>query len=433
MNMSSIWHYDAVKPSFKELEGKIKTHVLIIGGGIAGIMCAYALNERGIDYVLAEAEEICCGITKNTTAKVTSQHGLIYDKLIKGAGLQKAKMYLEANRNALDKIRSLSEKIDCDFEEKDSFVYSVNDENKIRSEVSAVKKLGFEAEFASALPLPFKTAGAVKFKNQGQFNPLKFLYGLAENLNIYEHTRVRELRPDTVIACKGEIAADKIICATHFPFINKHGLYSLKMFQSRSYVTALENAPDVGGMYVDEATKGMSFRNYKNYLLIGGGDHRTGKNGGNWNELRDFAKKYYPDAKEKYAWATQDCMTLDGVPYIGLYSKGTPDFYVTTGFNKWGMTTSLAAAEILADMVTGKNNKYTPVFEPSRSILKPQLAVNAFEAAADLLTFSKKRCPHLGCALKWNADERTWDCPCHGSRFKENGELIDNPATGNLP
>lgn len=431
--MASVWHENTSKPEFKELVGSIKTDVLIIGGGIAGLMCAHVLEERGIDYVLVEAEEICGGITKNTTAKVTSQHGLIYDKLIKGGGMAKAQMYLDANEKALNKIRELSENIDCDFEEKDAFVYSLTDEKKLRNEAAAVKMLGSDAEFVSSVPLPFRTAGAVKFKKQAQFAPLKFLYSIAADLNIYEHTRVRELRPDTVIAGQGEIRANKIICATHFPFINKHGLYPLKMYQSRSYVIALENAPDVGGMYVDEATKGMSFRNYKNLLLIGGGDHRTGKDGGNWRELRDYARRYYPDCQEKYAWATQDCMTLDSVPYIGLYSKGTPDFYVTTGFNKWGMTTSLAAAEILADMITGKKNKNAPVFEPSRSMLKPQLAANAFEAAASLLTISKKRCPHLGCALKWNADEHTWDCPCHGSRFKENGVLIDNPATGNIP
>ena len=430
--MASVWHENTNKPTFKELDKTIKTHVLIIGGGIAGLMCAHVLHERGIDYTLVEAEEICGGITKNTTAKVTSQHGLIYAKLIRGAGAAKAKMFLDANENALNKIRSLCENIDCDFEDKDSFVYSLTDEKKLRDEVAALKKLGFDAEFTPLIPLPFKTVGAVKFKNQAQFNPLKFLYSIAADLNIYEHTRVRGLVRNTAFAGNGEIHANKIICATHFPFINKHGLYPLKMYQSRSYVIALENAPNVGGMYVDEAMKGMSFRNYKDLLLIGGGDHRTGKDGGKWQELRDFAKKYSPDAKEKYAWATQDCMTLDSVPYIGLYSKSTPGFYVTTGFNKWGMTTSLAAAEILTDMIMGKKNPYAAAFEPSRSILKPQLAANAFEAAADLFTFSRKRCPHLGCALKWNAEEHTWDCPCHGSRFDANGVLIDNPATGNL-
>jgi glycine/D-amino acid oxidase-like deaminating enzyme len=201
------------------------------------------------------------------------------------------------------------------------------------------------------------------------------------------------------------------------------------MYQHRSYVLALENVPDVNGMYVDEAEKGMSFRNYKKLLLVGGGDHRTGKSGGGWKELESFAKKYYKNSKIAYEWATQDCMSLDGVPYIGLYSKSTPDLFVATGFNKWGMTNSMAAADILCDLVREKENAFSSVFSPSRSIFHPQLAVNVFESAIGLLTPTKPRCPHLGCALKYNRAEHSWDCPCHGSRFTENGELIDNPAT----
>ncbi|MGN0150724.1 MAG: FAD-dependent oxidoreductase [Clostridia bacterium] len=227
------------------------------------------------------------------------------------------------------------------------------------------------------------------------------------------------------------VKADKIIVTTHFPFINKHGSYFLKLYQHRSYEAAFENAPDLDGMYVDEYEKGMSFRNYNKLLLIGGGGHRTGKNGGGWKELYSFAEKYYPAAEVKYSWATQDCMSLGGVPYIGRYSAKTPDLYVASGFNKWGITSSMAAAMILTDMVTGKKNEFAEVFSPQRSILKPQLLINGFEATVNLLTPTTRRCPHLGCALKWNKTEHTWDCPCHGSRFEKNGRLIDNPATGN--
>ena len=185
-------------------------------------------------------------------------------------------------------------------------------------------------------------------------------------------------------------------------------------------------------MYVDENEKGLSFRNYGDLLLLGGGSHRTGKNGGNWTELEKFALKYYPSAKIKYRWATQDCMTLDGVPYIGNYSKNTPDMYVATGFNKWGMTSSMVAAMLLTDAVCGKKNAYAEVFSPSRTILRPKLACNAVSAVCNLLTPTAPRCPHLGCALKWNSAEHSWDCPCHGSRFDKNGKLLDNPATGDI-
>ena len=182
-------------------------------------------------------------------------------------------------------------------------------------------------------------------------------------------------------------------------------------------------------MYVDEANGGLSFRNYKNFLLLGGGGHRTGKRGGGWSELEAFAKKHYKDARIVAKWATQDCMTLDGIPYIGQYSRSTPDLYVATGFNKWGMSSSMVAATLLTDLITGKGSKYEGLFSPSRSILHRQLLFNAFESLVGLLTPTVPRCPHLGCALKYNAAEHSWDCPCHGSRFSESGELLNNPAT----
>ncbi len=430
--MISVWSDTSELPHFESLKKNIKTDVLVIGGGLAGVLCAYMLAENGIDYVLVEANKICGGITRNTTAKITSQHGLIYNKLIREFGVERAQMYFRANEAAIEKYRMLCKNINCDFENKDSFVYSMNNTKKIEEELTALDKIGFSAEFADKLPIPLATAGAVKFRNQAQFNPLKFISSIARNLNIYENTRIRQLTKHTAITDGYKITAKKIIVATHFPFINKHGSYFLKMYQHRSYVIALDGAAQINGMYVDESENGMSFRNYKNLLLIGGGGHRTGKQGGDWQELKSFAQIYYTGAEEKYRWATQDCMTLDRVPYIGQYSKNTPDFYVATGFNKWGMTSSMVSAMILADMVTGKKNPYAAVFSPSRTILRPQLAVNAFEAVTNIMTISQKRCPHLGCSLNWNPQEHSWDCPCHGSRFTEDGRLIDNPATGNL-
>ena len=430
--MLSVWSDSTKLPTFPQLKKDLRTDVLIIGGGIAGILCAYQLEKAGVKYVLVEADRICSGITKNTTAKITSQHGLIYHKLIPRFGLERARMYLDANEAALKEYRRLCESIECSFETKDSYVYSLDNPRRIAKELHALRQIGFYAEYEEKLPLPFSVAGAVKFKNQAQFNPLEFLSEISKGLNIYEHTKMQELAPNLAITEHGKITASKIIVTTHFPFLNKHGSYFLKMYQHRSYVIAYENAPDVEGMYVDEAQKGLSFRNYKDLLLIGGGDHRTGKIGGNWQELSAFAAAHYPNSQEVCRWATQDCITLDEVPYIGQYSKNTPSFYVATGFNKWGMTSAMMAAMILRDMVLEKENPYAPVFSPSRSMLHPQLFVNAFEATTNLLTPTTKRCPHLGCALKWNPAEHTWDCPCHGSRFTAKGELIDNPSTGDL-
>lgn len=430
--MDSIWKKDVELPSFNSLEGNIKTDVLIIGGGIAGVLCAYFLQERGVDYLLAEGRRICCGITENTTAKITSQHGLIYHKLLKSAGYEKTKMYLLANQNAVQKYFELCRDIDCDFETKTAYVYSLNNRKKLEKEAQALEKIGFHSEITETQELPFPTAGAIGFEHQAQFHPLKFISHIVQNLKIYEHTFVKELSENTAVTENGTIHFQRVIFTTHFPIDNKHGMYFFKMYQHRSYVLALWNAVKLNGMYVDEAKHGMSFRNYKDYLLIGGGGHRTGRKGGGWKELRELAQAYYPFSREMYFWAAQDCMSLDHIPYIGQYSKRMPQCYVASGFNKWGISSSMAAALLLADMLTGKENPYTEVFSPSRNMIKPQLFLNGCESVANLLTISKKRCPHLGCALKWNPEEHSWDCPCHGSRFDEKGRLLDNPANGNL-
>lgn len=428
----SVWSNTAVLPGFGTLKHDINVDVLIIGGGMAGILCAYQLQLAGIDYALVEAKRICSGITKNTTAKITCQHGLIFNKMLRRFGEEKTKLYLDANLSALAEYRKLCRKIDCDFENKDSYIYSLDDPRKIEAEVSALQKLGYPAKGTDLLPLPIAAAGAVQFPDQAQFHPLKFVSAIAGTLRVYEQTKVRELIGTTAVTESGRITAKKIIVATHFPLLNKHGSYYIKMYQERSYVIALSDAPDVFGMYADENSSGLSFRNYNDLLLLSGGSHRTGKKSEAWRKLEDFAAREYPRAQMQYRWAAQDCMTLDDIPYIGNYSARTPDLYVATGFNKWGMTSSMVAAMLLRDLVQGKDNPYAEVFSPSRSILRPQLAINSFEAVTNLLTPTKKRCPHLGCALKWNAAERTWDCPCHGSRFSENGRLIDNPSTDDL-
>lgn len=430
--LNSVWSKTCTLPTFPALHGDTKTDVLIIGGGLAGILTAHALQQAGVDYLLIEADRICRGITRNTTAKITSQHGLIYRKLLKEFGTERTWLYWEANEAALAQYRNLAETIPCDFEAQDSYIYSVKQPEKLSDELNTLEKLGIHAEFTDKLPLPFPIAGAVRFRNQAQFHPLKFVSGIAADLNIREHTVARSFAGNTVLTNFGKIRASKVIVATHFPINNKHGSYFLKMYQDRSYVLGLAHGPDVHGMYLDAEKGGLSFRNHNGLLLLGGGGHRTGKSDGSQAALERTARQYYPQAQVKYRWAAQDCMTLDGIPYIGQYSKRTPNLYVATGFNKWGMTASMVAATLLCDLVQEKENPYTEVFSPSRSMFRKQLFINAGEAASHLLTFSKPRCSHMGCALTWNPQEHSWDCPCHGSRFTKNGKLLDNPATGNL-
>lgn len=429
--MKSIWN-EIKKPEFPRLSGDIQTDVLVIGGGLCGLLCAYQLQSAGVACVLVDAGRILSGVTNGTTAKVTIQHGMLYHRLAVKYGEGYAKLYYESQRNALGKMIEMASKTDCDLEHCDAVVYSLTDRKEVEKEAETLKRIGCESDFSQKTELPFPVAGAVKVKNQAIFHPLKFACSISKDLTIYENTKGIELRGKEAITDRGSIRAKKVIVATHFPFMNGHGWYFLKMYQHRSYVLALKNAELLQNMYVDEAKEGLSFRKYGELLLLGGGSHRTGCEGGNWEELRRVAKKYYPHAKEVGCWATQDCMTLDGVPYIGRYGKTTKDCYVATGFNKWGMTSSMVSAMILTDMIQGKKNEYAKVYDPCRTMLHPQLAVNMAESVKGLLTPKTPRCPHLGCALHYNKQEHSWDCACHGSRFEENGKLINNPAQKDL-
>ena len=425
--MKYLWTENLTAKKFPSLENDIETDVLIIGGGMAGILTAYKLKRAGADCVLVEADSIGGGITKGTTAVISAQIDTLYSEFAKKDGDKEAKLYLDANLNAVNEYRELSKQIDCDFEERPSIMYSLDDEKLMRDEAEYLNSIGFNAEFVKETPLGFPVEGAVKYPGMAQFHPLKFLYGAAEGLNIYENSFVRSIKGTTAYTDKGKISAKRVIVATHFPFKDSNGMYFMKLYQRRSYVIALRGAVDLGCTVEDYEENGLFFRNYKDLLIIGGGTHRTGKSGG-FEAVRRFARKYYPDAKEAYAWANQDCVSLDGRAYIGEYSPNLPGVYVAAGFNLWGMTTSMISADILCDMLSGKSNKYLEAVKPDRSMLNSQLFLNAGSSVINFIKPSLKRCPHLGCALSFNEAEGTWDCPCHGSRFDRDGRLINGPA-----
>lgn len=476
--MKSVWSESCKFRKREALNKDIKTDVLVIGAGIAGVLTAYMLKQKGREVVVIDAAEIASGNTKNTTAKITSQHDLIYSKLIAEFGEEKARQYANANELAIKKYKEIIEdkRIECDFEEKPAYVYSLNEIDVLKEEVEAAKNLGIDAEFVDEANLPFKINGALKFNNQAQFNPLKFLKGISNELIIYENTRALEIKENLVVTSGGNITANNIVVATHYPIMNAPGYYFMKMHQERSYVLALENTSEIDGMYIDLNKEGYSFRTYNNLLLLGGISHRTGENeeGGSYDELRKVAKKLYPKAKEKYYWSAQDCMTIDGIPYIGRYSSETPNIYVATGFNKWGMTSSMVSAMIISDMILEKENDFSEIFSPRRfdlSLSINNIANDLIETAKNFIAqkvsipsseiehiknghggiieyngekvgiyknkegkefFVSTKCTHLGCQLSWNADELTWDCPCHGSRFDYKGRLIGSPATKDL-
>lgn len=473
--MESVWSESVNFKERQSLNKDIECEVVVIGAGIAGILIGYMLQKNNKNVVIIEGKTICSGNTKNTTAKITSQHDIIYNKLIKDFGEERARQYAQGNEAAIKEYKKIieEENIDCDFEEKDAYVYSLESNDELITEYEAAKKLGIDAELTNNVDLPFNVKTSLKFKNQAQFNPLKFLKPLSEKLEIYENTMAIDIEDKTVITNKGKIKADYIVVATQFPFLNMPGYYFMRMHQDRSYVIALENADNVDGMYIDINKSGYSFRNYKNLLLIGGESQRTGENesGGAYDEIRRFVRNIYPNATEKYHWSAQDCIAVDSIPYIGLYSKSLDNVYVATGFKKWGMTTAILSAMIISDMILGKENEFAEIFSPTRF----DMTASMQNAAHDLATTAKNfiaqkinipeehledveegygkiiefngkkmgvykdedgevycvttKCPHLGCELKWNEDELSWDCPCHGSRFNYKGEWIQGPAT----
>lgn len=431
--MESIWQKTADAPSFPSLEGDKKCDVLVIGGGLAGLLTAHRLTREGVRCVLVEADRICSHTTGNTTAKLTLQHGLIYNRIISRYGVEHARAYLMANEAAIEDYRALSAEYDFDFKQRSAYVYTTDDVASLEREAAAYLRLGYAAQLVEHTELPIATAMALRLDNQASIHPLKLCYALARELEIYEGTRVRELARGEAVCDCGRIRAEKIIVATHFPILNKHGLYFLKQYQKRSYVLALEGVGEMKGMYIDGSGDGLSFRSMGDTLLLGGGGHRTGARSSGWKTLEDFAEKHYTGAHIVAKYATQDCITLDGIPYIGRYSASTDGIYVATGFNKWGMSSSMVAASILTDAVLGRKSPYAETFSPSRSILHLSTLGNIFHSVKGLLTPTVPRCPHLGCALKYNRAEHSWDCPCHGSRFTEKGKLLDTPATGDLP
>ncbi len=476
--MKSIWIETAGSPKkHAPLAQNLQVGAAVIGGGMAGILTAYLLGKRGMDCAVLEAAEIGSGQTKGTTAKITSQHGLLYGQLVRQFGADKARQYAHANQQAVTQYRAVVDELDiaCDFIMQDAYLYSLHERDELLFEAKTAAALGLPASFAESVNLPFDTVGAVRFTNQAQFHPLKFLYAVSERVRVFEHSPVQRVDGNTLYVNGQTVTADKIVFATHYPFVNMPGYYFARMYQSRAYSIALQNAGSLDGMYIGTGESALSLRAYKDYVILCSMDHRTGENsdGGRYDSLCGTARSLYPECREVARWSAQDCVTPDDVPYIGHYCATQPDWYVATGFNKWGMSSSMAAAQILCDSITGRENANADVFSPQRfnlptftgvldcsgqavkglsreNLTIPQETLDALPAGHGgvVLVEGEKvgvykepngrthlvdtRCPHLGCQLEWNPDEKSWDCPCHGSRFDFHGRLIDNPAQENL-
>lgn len=437
--MESLWRKQTGKIEASLKENQNQWDVIVIGAGMAGILTAYYLQKKGKDVLVLEANEIASGQTERTTAKITSQHGMKYHKLIKTVGKKKARLYAKANEAAIEEYEKLIDDlgIDCDFKRVPAYLYTTENEKKLNKEGEAAASIGIDVFFESETELPFLIKGAIGFPNQAQFSPLKFVKHIAKEINILEHTKAVDVKGNQVITETQNFTADKIVAATHYPFIDVPGFYFLRQHQERSYVLALSGCNEIEGMYYSLDQEGLSLRQAGKYLLLGGSSHRTGTNkvGGAYELLERAQKHYFPDSEEVTRWSAQDCMTHDGIPFIGKYSNLKSNLYVATGFQKWGMTSSMVAAMILSDEISGIENPYAKLFSPQRIQIRASfmnflidVGMSIKGLTKGLFTRKAPRCPHMGCQLVWNPDEKSWDCPCHGSRFEEDGKLLDNPA-----
>lgn len=469
--MKTCWQQPvSTKSKFK---GNIKVEVAIIGAGMAGCLCAELLQKAGKKVIVLEAKQIASGQSGRSSAKLTAQHHLIYHDLIHHYSLNQAKFYYQAQQNAIEQIHQLIEQyhIDCDFQYCTSYLYTQIDDHHLANEAAAYQQIGIDYLFDPSDELPFPHM-ALGMKHQAHFDPVAFLQGLASHLPIFENSQVLKVDGNTLYLKDGKVTADQIIFTTHYPFLDSLGFYFTKMYQQKSYILALKTKEPLLHQYlsIDDNTSLRSA--YQKYLLIGGSGHRCGENpsGGQYLHLHEIAKHFNGEIVTQ--WSAQDDMTLDGLPYVGRYSRLNPSYYVACGFNKWGMSNSMVAAELITSLILKQEHPLSKLFSPQRinlsntffnrlalakrslsHYLKRFMSTDSFQQLpcdqATVLEINQKKigvyrdcqgdyhfidaiCPHLGCLLSFNPEEKSWDCPCHGSSFDIDGNLISNPANHGL-
>lgn len=493
--MNSIWLNESnrINNKFNTLDKNLKTKVCIIGGGITGISIAYELTKNNIDFILLEKDDIVSKSTPRTTAKITSQHGLIYNYLVNAYGVNFAKEYFDANEEAIENIENIikQENIDCDFVRENSYVLTNDDSHimDIKAEIGAVSKISkIKAEFVTNEKLPLSYKCGIKFKNQATFNPVKYINGLLkviDNNKIYENSLVYKISKrngkHNVYTNKNIVECDFVVLATKYPIKDIPGFYFLKMYQETSYVIAIKpnDEKKFEGMYITEDMPKISLRwckyNNEDILLVGGNNNKTGENiplNDKYKVLEEIAKGIYPNCEVLYRWNTEDSISLDKFAYIGKFSCFEKNIFVATGYNKWGMTTSNIASRIIVDKILGKKNKYENIYSSTRlKIIKNYKEMfNMVKTSVNSLFINKLKvktvdkvelnngtvykengnivgiykdengkvckvkpvCKHLGCLLKFNELDKTWDCPCHGSRYDYKGKIIYGPSSRNL-
>jgi len=491
----SLWIETTPETSYAALSAEIDVDVAVLGAGIVGITAAFLLKRAGKSVAVVESKRILRGATGYTTAKVSAAHGIVYSRVEKKFGADGARLYADANRRALELISRLVEEqaIDCDFERKPNYVYceSAEEARQIEQEVEAARRAGLEGHLVKETPLPYPVRAAFRLDDQAQFHPRKYLLRLAQEIEgdgsrILELTRVLDVKgssPVRVQTDHGTLTARHVIVATQLPIVDR-GFFFAKAHPERSYAVAarIGTDDDPAGMYINIGKPTRSVRTARDegglLLLVGGEGHKPGAEPdteARYRALEEFARRHWQATEVPYRWSTQDYTPVDGIPYVGRLTRGSDNVYVATGLKKWGMTNGTAAAMILSDAILGRSNPWADLFDAKR--LKPLASLPMFvkenasvakhffgdrlkrgertavEALAPrdgamlslggrktavfreddgALRMLSPRCTHLGCHVNWNSAEKSWDCPCHGSRFSGDGTVIQGPATRDL-
>jgi glycine/D-amino acid oxidase-like deaminating enzyme/nitrite reductase/ring-hydroxylating ferredoxin subunit len=491
----SLWIESTPETSYGALADGLDVDVAIVGGGIAGLTAACLLKRAGKTVAVLDAKRILHGATGYTTAKVTAAHNIVYTTVSKKFGQEGARLYAEANQGALELIARLveEESIECEFERKSNYVYceSAEERSTIEQEVEAARQAGLAARLVEEMPLPYAVECAFRLDDQAQFHPRKYLLPLAERIDgdgsrVFERTRVLDVTgcgPVRLETDRGAVTARDVVLASHLPFADR-GFFFAKAHPERSYAVAARVRPeqDPEGMYINIARPTRSVRTAYDgqglLLLLGGEGHKPGTDPdtpARYRALEEFGRRHWQAEDFPYRWSTQDYTPVDGVPYVGRLTRRSEHVYVGTGFKKWGMTNGTAAAMILSDLILGRENPWATLFDAKR--LKPSASAPRFvkenasvakhfvgdrlkrgeqaeldelapgegrmlklrgrktavyrDAEGALYALSP-RCTHMGCHVSWNPAERSWDCPCHGSRFSGEGVAIEGPATRDL-
>ncbi len=480
--VGSFWRATAVSPGYPALGGTIETDTVIVGGGIVGLTAALRLAEEGRSVVLLEGLTIGGQVTGGSSAKITTQHRLVYRHLIDTLGVERARTYAEANATACARIRGwiVDNGLDCDLETKAAYTYATDpgQADEIAAEAGAARSLGLAAEVLNRAPLPFETGSALCFPDQAQFNPAAYLVGLsmtvtAMGVGLFERSRARTIEEGErwrVVTDDGEVHAQNIVVATNLPVKSPVGMANRTRPHSHPVLGfRLEDPALIDGMFITAGEPTRSFRMGRDgegpVLLALGPRFATGQVGdvaALFAELEDWTRRHFPVAAPAWRWCNEDFDTADRVPLAGEPDpEGSPGFHVATGFNAWGISNGTAAAMMIADRIAGRESPWTSLFDPTRPVpegfnpggdsqsrvegpddiaagsggvfSRGDQEIAAFRSADGSLQAVSASCTHKGCTVTWNNADNTWDCPCHGSVFAADGRVLHGPARKPLP